>query len=77
MSRPTSNKQKKIHRQGDVNRTPTSFLKVPLSPLPEHTVSPCRCAAFLTRVIVIREEVIFVGRSKVQLSLNKASENLK
>lgn len=60
-----------------INIILTSFIKVPLPSLPQHTVSPGWCAALLTGVIVLRKQVIFVSGGKIQLPFNKASKNLK
>lgn len=43
----------------------TCFIKVPLSPFPEYAVSPGRRAALLTGVIILGEEVVLIGRSKI------------
>lgn len=54
----------------------TCFIKVPLSPLPEDAVGPGRRAALLTGVVILGEEVVLVGRGKIQLSLDETFENL-
>lgn len=54
----------------------TCFIKVPLPPLPEDAVGPGRRAALLTGVVILGEEVVLVGRGKIQLSLDETFENL-
>lgn len=55
----------------------TRLIEVPLSAFPQHSIGPGGRAAFLAGVVVLREQVVFVGGRKIQLAFDEAPENLE